>query len=109
MDEKSIILTKIAQADGTFKLRPALVLRKLLTYDDVLVCGISTQLHQEIENFDAILIPSIQNGLKEKSLIRLNFLAVLPHSESIRKIGEIDDALHQLLLRRLADYIKKEK
>jgi hypothetical protein len=45
MQEGSIILTNLPQADGTFKLRPVLVLRQLPN-TDFLVCGISTQLNQ---------------------------------------------------------------
>ena len=106
MKEKEIILTKITQSDGNFKLRPVLVLRKMPTYDDFLVCGISTQLHQEIKDFDATLEANAQTNLKSKSLIRLSFLAVLPSKELVKTIGAIDTALHNLLLNRLSEYLK---
>ena len=106
MKEKEIVLTKIVQSDGNFKLRPVLVLRKMPTYDDFLVCGISTQLHQEIKNFDAILEVNTQTNLKSKSLIRLSFLAVLPSKELVKSIGVIDTVLHNLLLNRLSKYLK---
>jgi mRNA interferase MazF len=44
MREGSIILTEIVQADGQRKNRPALVLREMPKYGDLLICGISTQL-----------------------------------------------------------------
>ena len=106
MKEKEIILTKITQSDGNFKLRPVLVLRKMPTYDDFLVCGISTQLHQEIKDFDATLEANVQTNLKLKSLIRLSFLAVLPSKELVKTIGTIDTTLHNLLLNRLSEYLK---
>lgn len=65
MTEGTIILTQIRQADGGSKLRPVLVLRALPTYKDFLVCGISTQLHQEIANFDIVLTPNSQNRLRQ--------------------------------------------
>jgi mRNA interferase MazF len=55
MREGSIILTAIAQADGGLKNRPALVLRQMPKYGDLLVCGISTQIRQYIPNFDEII------------------------------------------------------
>ena len=106
MKEKEIILTKITQSDGNFKLRPVLVLRKMPTYDDFLVCGISTQLHQEIKDFDATLEANAQTNLKSKSLIRLSFLALLPSKELVKTTGTIDTTLHNLLLNRLSEYLK---
>ena len=51
MQESKIILTPIPQANGAIKNRPALVLRKMPKYQDLLVCGVSTQLKQYIPNF----------------------------------------------------------
>jgi mRNA interferase MazF len=45
MREGEIILANLVQADGSFKLRPVLLLKRLPGYNDFLVCGISTQLH----------------------------------------------------------------
>jgi mRNA interferase MazF len=46
--EGDVILTQIPQSDGTLKSRPALVLRELPPFRDLLVCGISTQTHQAV-------------------------------------------------------------
>lgn len=51
MQESKIILTPISQANGAIKNLPALVLRKMPKYQDLLVCGVSTQLKQYIPNF----------------------------------------------------------
>jgi mRNA interferase MazF len=50
-----IVLASLPQADGKTKLRPALVLKQMLPYKDLLVCGISTQINQEVLGFDEII------------------------------------------------------
>jgi mRNA interferase MazF len=44
MQEAKIILIAIPQFNGEIKNRPALVLREMPKYQDLLICGISTQL-----------------------------------------------------------------
>ncbi len=82
MKEGDVILTPIPQADGQVKNRPAIILREMPPYRDVLVCGVSTQLRQQVDNFDEIISPADADfplsGLLAESLIRLGFLAVLP-------------------------------
>ena len=39
MQEGDVVLTPVPQADGTVKNRPAIVLREMPVYRDVLVCG----------------------------------------------------------------------
>jgi mRNA interferase MazF len=104
MQEGDIILTSLQQADGQYKLRPVLVLRQLPT-QDFLVCGISTQLHQEIVDFDVVLEARPENGLRARSLIRLSFLAILSMSDRRATIGTIPIPIHRLLLSRLSDYL----
>jgi mRNA interferase MazF len=58
MQEAKIILTPIPQANGEIKNRPALILREMPKYQDLLICGISTQLKQYIANFDEIISPN---------------------------------------------------
>jgi mRNA interferase MazF len=55
MKEGDIVLTSILQADGQKKNRPALFLREMPPFNDLLVCGISTQIHQEVAGFDEIV------------------------------------------------------
>ena len=52
MKEGDVILTPVPQADGTIKTRPAIILREMPPYKDFLVCGVSTQLHQQVKDFD---------------------------------------------------------
>lgn len=97
----SIILAELRQANNTSKLRPALVLGVLPPYNDLLICGISTQLHQEVEGFDEILQVRPKNGLKATSLIRLGMLFVLPENLAKGRIGSIPEKLRKDLLNRL--------
>ena len=58
MKEGDVILTPVPQADGTIKTRPAVILREMPPYKDFLVCGVSTQLHQQVKDFDEVISPS---------------------------------------------------
>ena len=112
MKEGDIILTPIPQADGAVKNRPAIILREIPPYRDFLVCGISTQLHQQVKDFDEVISPSdsdfASSGLKSESLIRLGFLAVLPRSNVIGSIGSISDHRRTRLLKSLCGYLLKK-
>lgn len=105
MKEGDIVLTAIQQANGSFKKRPVVVLRIMPRFDDFLVCGISTQLHQLVMGFDELLTPDNANKLKQPSIIRLGFLGVEPQVNVQGKIGSISPALHHELLERLANYL----
>ena len=111
MKEAEIALAQLPQADGTLKRRPIVILREMPKYRDFLVCGISTQLHQEIKNFDEIISPNdadfTDSGLKSESLIRLGFLNVLVRKDILGKIVEISAERHQKLLKNLSDYLTK--
>ena len=111
MKEAEIALARLPQADGILKPRPIVILREMPKYRDFLVCGISTQLYQEVKNFDEIISPKdsdfTQSGLKAESLIRLGFLNVLVRKDILGKIGEISAARHQRLLKNLSDYLMK--
>jgi len=104
-----VALTALPQADGHTKQRPIVLLKQLPGYGDWLVCGVSTQLWQEITGFDDPILSDdadfAASGLKGASLIRLGFLAVLPAPRITGVIGEIDSARHQRLLRRLSCFL----
>jgi mRNA interferase MazF len=111
MKEGDVVLTPVPQADGALKNRPAIVLRELPPYQDFLVCGVSTSLHQEVKNFDEIISRGdadfASSGLKHDSLIRLGFLAVLPRNSIIGSIGSISAGRHKRLLKTLSDHLIK--
>ena len=109
MKEGDVILAQVPQANGRMKNRPAIFLREMPPYHDMLVCGISTQLHQYVMNFDDIISPGDEDfntsGLQLKSLIRVGFLAVLPRKRILGSIGSISSERHKRLLRKLCDYL----
>lgn len=110
MKECDVILTPVPQADGKIKLRPAVVLREMPgAYRDVLVCGVSTQLHLCIDGFDELISSEdkdfVLSGFLAQSLIRLGFLAVLPRRSIVGTIGSVSAERHRRLLERLSNYL----
>lgn len=112
MNEGDIILAALPQADGRVKNRPAVVLRKLPPYGDMLVCGVSTQTHQLVTGFDEWITKSdddfVASGLLADSIIRLGFLAVLSLQSIRGSIGVISPKRHRRLLHRLSAYLVKK-
>ena len=110
MKEGDVVLSKIAQADGTEKVRPAVLLRQLPPFDDWLVCGISTQMRHLAAGFDELLMPSdadyVASGVRAPSLIRLGFLVVRPLNRIVGVIGSLSPQRHQRLLLNLSDFLR---
>jgi mRNA interferase MazF len=110
MKENNIILATIAQADKQLKKRPALILKELPKYGDLLVCGISTQIQHYIPDFDEIIRTEdrdfVLSGLVKESLVRLSFLSVIRQQEAIGVIGSISYDRHHRLLSNLSNYLR---
>ncbi len=108
--EGDIALASLPQADGLIKPRPAILLRQMPPFNDWLVCGISTQLHQHVADLDELIGPSdpdfADSGLKASSVIRLGFLTTLPARRFHGVVGSISHERHQRLLQRLSDYLQ---
>ena len=109
MREDDVILTPIPQANGVIKNRPAIFLREMPPYRDLLVCGISTQLHQQVKGFDETITSGdtdfVTSGLLSDSLIRLGFLTMLPRKRIIGSIGTISQERHERLLKSLSAHL----
>ncbi len=105
--EGKIILFNFPQTDNNAgKLRPALIIRSLPgSYDDWLICMITTQLNHEIVGFDEIIHSNdpdfIHSGLKVTSLIRVTRLAVVSQKIFSGVIGNI----HRGRLDRIRSHI----
>jgi mRNA interferase MazF len=73
------------------------------------VCGISTQLHRRVTDFDELISSGDEDfaasGLMADSLIRLGFLAVVPQKKIIGSIGSISARRHRRLLTNLCEYL----
>src|SRR5436190_23886886 len=110
MKEGDVVLTRLPQADGEIKNRPAIILREMPPYGDFLVCGVSTQLNQAAAGFDDPIRPGdtdfATSGLKAPSLIRWGFLAVLPASSLLGAIGSIEHVRHVRMLERLSNHLR---
>ena len=111
MKAGDVVLVPLPQADGVSKPRPALVLRAFPPFGDLLVCGISSKLHQEVKGFDEIISPGdedfMASGLKGRSLIRLGFLAQYAPFQTRGAIGEISPARFQRLSSQLASFLHR--
>jgi len=70
------------------KNRPALVL--VSGESDIILAFISTRLKWK-EDTDILLEPSIANGLKSESIIRLSKLATLDKDLALGRLGTIED------------------
>ena len=111
MKQGDVVLTPVPQSNGITENRPAIFLREMPPYEDLLVCGVTSQLHQEVEGFDEVIWDTdpdfARSGLRSTSLNRLGFLAVLPRSDIINSIGSISQQRHKRLLKKLSDYLVK--
>jgi mRNA interferase MazF len=109
MKEGDVVLAAVPQADQKVKSRPLIVLREMPVFRDLLVCGISTQLHRRIEGFDELVTLAdpdfASSGLLSESLIRLGFLSMVPQRSVAGSIGSISPERHRRLLRTLATFL----
>lgn len=109
MKSGDVVITSIIQADGKIKNRPTIILCQMPPYNDFLVCGVSTQLHQYVTGFDELIAPTdsdfASSKLLAKSIIRLVFLTVVPDKDIVGVIGSIAPDRHKRLLNTLGNYL----
>jgi mRNA interferase MazF len=112
MTPGDVVLIRMAQfAGGPLKLRPARLLAILPgPYQTHLVCGISTQLHQEQPAWDELIQPGDSDytgsGLHRASIVRLSYLHATDPNETAGVIGQVEPARLERLLTRLADHLR---
>jgi mRNA interferase MazF len=111
MKPGDIVLISLPQSDKKLKKRPALLLKKMPGFGDWLVCGVSTQLHQHIPDFDEIIDkthPDFKSsGLLAPSLVRLTFIAVVPASDIPGTIGCLGALTITKIIGNLINFLKK--
>jgi mRNA interferase MazF len=111
VNERKVILAAFPQADGKIKYRPAIVLCEMPPYGDLLICGVSSQLHHFVAGFDELIAYTDSDfgasGLLNDSVIRLGFLMTVSSSHAAGSIGSISQARHQRLLRQLSVHLAK--
>ena len=112
MKPGDVVLIPLPQpGGGAPKLRPALLLADLPgPYQNLLLCGVSTQLQQLQANWDELVqggdadFPS--SGLHRTSAIRLSYLYAADPGEIAGVIGNIERARLQRLRQRLSDHLR---
>lgn len=111
MKEGDVVILAMPQVDGSIKNRPTIILREMPPFQDMLVCGISTQLRQEVKGFDEIIDSTdsdfVASSLIGKSLIRLGFITGVPQRQIVGVIGSISKERHKRLLEKLSAYLIK--
>lgn len=89
MKKGDIVLIPFPFTDLTGnKLRPALVLA--INLKDITVAFITSQI-ELLSDFDILINPNLNNGIKKESIIKLTKLATLETSLAIGKLGEVED------------------
>ena len=110
MKEGDIVVTVLQHASTPSNIRPALVLKRMPPFQDLLVCGVSTQVHQIVKDFDELIEPGDSDyqssGLRATSIFRLGYLAVIPRTQIKGRIGSIAPERLKRLLNNLADYVR---
>jgi mRNA interferase MazF len=107
-----IVLFKFPQTDLVLgNLRPSLLIAPIpSSYDDWLVCMISTKIHQAIPDFDEIIQTTdpdfSQTRLKSESVLRLSRLAVVSETIFVGKLGEISQIRLKKVKDNLAEWIR---
>ena len=98
------------QSDGLIKFRPAVLIKKVPPFDDLLVCAVSTQLQNFVPGLDIIMKegePDFpKTRLKQSSVIRVAKLATIPASGVEGEIGKISRERYQQLLNKLNSFLK---
>jgi len=111
MKPGDVVLIQLPQvAGGPLKSRPALVLALLPgVYQNVLICGISTQLHDLQPHWDDLIEAGdtdfSQSGLHRTSAIRPSYLYGADTREILGVIGRVDAERLNRVRRRLVQLL----
>jgi len=110
MQPGDVVLAGLPQADAKIKLRPTIVLAGIKPFGDVLLCGVSSQLQNEVRGFYEVLSQDcedfLDSGLSHPSLIRLGYLATYPKSRVAGVLGSISQKRLLRLREKLAGFLK---
>ena len=112
MKPGEVVLIRLQTTAGAAKLRPALVLSTLPgPFQNVLICGISTQLNDLQPDWDELVEPSdadfVSSGVHKVSAIRLSYLYAAASREIAGTIGIVDPKRLSRLLTRLASRLAR--
>ena len=111
MKPGDIVLGEFPQRND-FKVRPALILKLAPPYDDLVLCGITTQLQNSVAGLDELIQVSDADfratGLRETSLVRVAYLITLMPEEVIGQLGQIAPERLARIQSNLARFLKAE-
>jgi mRNA interferase MazF len=112
MTPGDILLAALPQAVAPAKVRPVLLLREMRPYGDLLVCGVTSKMHQEVIGFDERISANDKEfsatGLNSTSLIRLGYLSLVLPRDVAGVIGKISESRYSLLIKRLCHYLSTQ-
>jgi mRNA interferase MazF len=72
------------------KMRPALVLHNEKKGEDCIVSFISTVASRKVGRFDIPVSPTVSNGIKSESVIKINKIATLQKKLVLGKLGMLE-------------------
>lgn len=99
-----IVLCPLQFTNGQWsKHRPVVVLSQ--ERDDYLVAAISTQIDQWT-TFDIVIHPSKENGLRDKSIIRISKLFTFSEDVFIKKFWVLDNWYRQTIKTNMQNFVK---
>ena len=108
-----LVLASVQQSDGQVKRRPVVLLAEMPPFGDFLVVGVSSQLRQEVADFDEVVRLTDSDfkssGLKVESLIRLGLLTVIPSSSILGVLGQVSESRLERLKKKLAGNIGRTR
>lgn len=112
MLEGSVIKAFIHQADGKFKARPVVIIKKLPYFDDWLVCGISSKVHTIHPGLDILISRSHPDfseiGLNYELVIRAGWLNTFPQSKIEGAWGKVSINTLEQIKKNPANYVLKK-
>lgn len=110
--EADIVLVALPQADEKYKRRPALVLREMRPFGDLLLAGISSKLHQAVPGFDEVLLRGdadfTASGLYVPSVVILEYLTTTARVKVVGRMGSLPYKRYRTMLERLRAYLVAE-
>ncbi len=113
MENGSIVITFLPQADGVPKNRPALLLCRSAPFGDFVVAGISSQLHRALEGTDEIIAESDPDfpatRLSTSSVVRTLYLATIPSSRIKGTMGHVSKERLQRIYQSLETHFSNLK
>jgi mRNA interferase MazF len=104
-----VVYTNFPQSNSEVKFRPAIILKIIPPFQDILVCGVTTRVRHYIPELDEVITSRdedfVSSGLQKDSMIRLGNLITFSEKHIQGPIGQISQTRLACLQRRLADFL----